>query len=425
MMQLIRKLFPKGVGPTVFNNYLIMGIQVLSGIMLARLLGPMGRGQLALCILWPTLIASIGSLGIKDAVVFYTAKNELTDRLVPTFLWLAAIQSLLLAGAGYFLLPIFLHRQEPDVIQNLRLFLLFIPLNLIGQNFIGIYEGKLNIHFANLIRMIMPVISFAVTLLLLVMQYPSIRIILISYLVGNLFIVVLCIIVYIKERRITWKLSLKLLNELFQYGIRSHLGAITNNLNLKLDQMLMSVFLSTEALGFYVVAVSASGLVGSLSNGFMLILFPTVAKSKDLLESRNLISDFLVKTLVLVSVSSIILLGLFPFLFPMLYGEEFSLSIRPAQILLIAVIFSSIRDILAFSHRALNNPMVAAKSEIYALIATGIALAALLPSMGITGAAIASLLSYATAGIYNLWKMQDLYGFSPLDLFKIVKPKQA
>lgn len=420
----MRNMFPRGVGPTVFNSYLIMGFQVLSGIILARLMGPTARGQLALCMLWPSLIASLGSLGIKDAVVYYTAKNELSHRLVPSFLGLSAIQSLLLAGAGYFLLPIFLHRQEPSVIQNLRLFLFFIPLNLIGQNFIGVYEGKMKIHFANLLRMIGPVVSFVVIMLLLVMQYPSIRIVLYSYLGGNLVIVALCIIAYLKENRVTWRFSLKLSNELFQYGIRSHLGAITKNLNYKLDQMLMSVFLPTDSLGFYVVAVSASGVAGSLSNGFRLILFPTAAKSKNLVETHHLISDFLVKTLVLVSASSIVLFALFPYLFPLLYGEEFSLSIRPAQILLIAVIFSSIRDILAFAHRALNNPMVAAKSEVYALIVTGIALAILLPTMGITGAAFASLLSYATACIYNLWKMEKLYGFSAMKLFKLVKTER-
>ena len=421
---LLRRVFPKNVGPTVINSFLIMGIQALSGIMLARLLGPSGRGQLAICILWPALIASLGSLGIKDAVIYFTAKGERPERLVPTCLGLAVVQAVILTGAGFILLPLFLNRHEPDIVRDTLLFLLFIPLNLIGQYFISIYEGLLKIHFANFLRLIVPIVTFAVTIVLLITESPSVRIILYSHLGGNLVIVMVCLYAYVKENGVAGNLSMKLACELLRYGIRSHLGTITNSLNYKLDQMLISLFLPTQSLGFYVVAVSASGVGGSLATAFRLVLFPTAAKSKNLIESQRLISDFLLKTFVLVSFSSIVLLILFPFVFPLIYGEAFSSSILPAQILLVAVIFSSIRDILAFSHRALNHPLVAAKSEIYALMATGTGLIVLLPLLGITGAALASLLAYSVACMYNLWQMKKLYGFSPWALFKLVKVKQ-
>ncbi|MCH7540941.1 MAG: hypothetical protein IH999_11195, partial [Proteobacteria bacterium] len=47
-----------------------------SGILAARLLGPEGRGELAVIILWPSLIAALGALGITESVIYHTANRS-------------------------------------------------------------------------------------------------------------------------------------------------------------------------------------------------------------------------------------------------------------------------------------------------------------------------------------------------------------
>jgi O-antigen/teichoic acid export membrane protein len=397
----------------------------LTGVMLARLLGPEGRGKLAVCILWPTVLASLGSLGIKDALVYFTAQNKLTDRFFSTILGLAAIQGVLLMLIGHLAFPLFLDKHENSVMENLRLFLIFVPLNLIGQYFIGIYEGELRINYVNVLRLTVPTVNFVVTILLLITGQPSIRLIVLSHLFGNLLIVLFCLWARVREPSVSWRLSGCLAKQLFQYGIRSHLGTVTHGLNYKLDQMLISVLLPTQSLGYYVVAVSASGIANSLSNAYRLILFPTASRTKSLTETKKVISGFLVRTFLSVSAISLALFVLFPVVIPFFYGQSFDGSIRPAQILLIAAVFAAVKDILAFSHRALNNPLTAAKSEIVGFLVTGISLVVLLPTLGIVGAALASLLSYFVSCVYNLWKMEKLYDFKTLDLFKLVKANRT
>ena len=43
----------------------IQGLNVLTGIVLARTLGPAGRGELAAVMLWPSILAAVGSLGVR------------------------------------------------------------------------------------------------------------------------------------------------------------------------------------------------------------------------------------------------------------------------------------------------------------------------------------------------------------------------
>jgi hypothetical protein len=46
---------------------------IATGVLLARLLGPHDRGEFAAVILWPSILAAVGSLGVPDATTFYTA----------------------------------------------------------------------------------------------------------------------------------------------------------------------------------------------------------------------------------------------------------------------------------------------------------------------------------------------------------------
>ena len=44
----------------------VLAVNVLTGILLARTLGPGGRGELAALLLWPSMLVLVGSLGVGD-----------------------------------------------------------------------------------------------------------------------------------------------------------------------------------------------------------------------------------------------------------------------------------------------------------------------------------------------------------------------
>lgn len=55
---------------------LIQGLTVVQGIIIARLLGPVGRGEYAAVILWPSVFAAIGIFGTNVALARAVARRS-------------------------------------------------------------------------------------------------------------------------------------------------------------------------------------------------------------------------------------------------------------------------------------------------------------------------------------------------------------
>src|SRR4051812_36657165 len=58
---------------TVLVNAANVCLGIGSSILLARLLGVSGRGELAAAMLWPVLLVFFGNMGLVQSVVYFTA----------------------------------------------------------------------------------------------------------------------------------------------------------------------------------------------------------------------------------------------------------------------------------------------------------------------------------------------------------------
>ncbi len=68
-------------------------VQAVIGIVLARILGPSDRGELAAVILWPTLMTTIGSLGLAQSATYHAARASRLGTLVGSTLVVVAVDS--------------------------------------------------------------------------------------------------------------------------------------------------------------------------------------------------------------------------------------------------------------------------------------------------------------------------------------------
>ena len=69
--------------------------------------------------------------------------------------------------------------------------------------------------------------------------------------------------------------------------------------------------------------------------------------------------------------------------------------------------------------RGVGRPLAAGMAEFVALGATAVFLAALLPTLGLIGAAYASLIAYTTSGVWMAWRIKKLIG---LKMYELVIP---
>src|SRR4029079_13570219 len=77
-----RKIGAREYVSTFGTNIAIQLCTIMQGILLARLLGPTGRGQFAAATLWPTIFAGVGGLGLTVALARRSARMQDPSRIV-------------------------------------------------------------------------------------------------------------------------------------------------------------------------------------------------------------------------------------------------------------------------------------------------------------------------------------------------------
>ena len=391
-------------------------LSAFSGILMARLLGPTGRGELAVTILWPSVIAALGTLGVREALTYERARAFYpASALVGTALVLAAVQSIPLMGFGVLLIPWLTRAQSLDVTKASLMFVLFIPPNLLTHYALGLLQGSLEIPIFNALRLVVSVVHFGAVLVLWALGLVTVWNVTLGLLVANACAALATVTAILVKCGARWKLNIELLRRLFAYGLRNHVGSISSMLNQRVDQMLMAVLITPEQLGWYVVAVNVSSLARLPSGAFATLVFPRVAAGGSA-EQRRLTALYSRLNATATLGMGLVLVLLIPVLVPLVYGQAYTPSVIPAEILAVATIFVAIGQAWSGSLRGLGRPSEPARAEVISLLATVVGLALLLIPLDILGAALTSLIAYLIASAYMFLRLRKLLGVSLRDL---------
>jgi hypothetical protein len=131
-------------------------IQAVVGVLLARILGPSDRGELAAVILWPTLMTTIGSIGLAQAATYHASRTSRLGVVVGSALAIVAVDSVLLVAIGWTILPLVLGGHDSGVVHEAQLFLTgFVPLNLLAVSMMSILNGSHRFAWFQSLRLIM------------------------------------------------------------------------------------------------------------------------------------------------------------------------------------------------------------------------------------------------------------------------------
>ena len=380
-------------------------ITMAQGVLSARWLLPEGKGELTTAMLWPSLLVALGCLGIQDAVAFAAANSSDTDfrRIVASGLVITLSMTVVLVGAGYVLLPFILSGHNAELVSISQLYLWYIPPTMATFCLVGILLGKMQMVQVNVLR----VSVYVVILVLMVLFYwtgrVSVRNFTGAFLVSSWVSFLLAVTFVMKCGWIGFRSSLDTMKRLLGYGVRVHIGSIAGMLNLRLDQLLLSVFLPASSLGLYVVAVTiGSGASLAASTIAYWVAFPILSNLPSGFLKTQILGRFMRLVLSATLLSALILFVSVPWLIRIFFGVTYGESADMARILIVAAIPWSCGAVFAVGFRAYNLPEIASGSEIVGLVVTALALLILLPKFGALGAAWASLLAYSATFLYML-----------------------
>jgi O-antigen/teichoic acid export membrane protein len=412
---LIRGKF-RGLHDYVNNIWIEMVLNALgfvSGILVARWLGPAGRGQLAAAMLWPGVIGILISLGLQHAFVYAVGVGWATPaRLQRLGLRFTLFVAVPVMGIYWLVSPWILGKQFPNETWIPGVFALSIPLAVYAGFLFPIYQGSGDFTRWNIARVFrsgawtLSVIGLAIAAGLTVLNLLLIQI---------AILVVLCVFLSAKLGTLEGKnkgegsASARLI---FKYGFAIYLSGLAYTVNQQLDQLLLSIWVSPSDLGQYAAAATMSGFVLVIPSAVGSIAFSKIARASDQPseQRRHLKFTFLWSTLFLVP-AGLVLMILAPWVTRTLYGPAYVQTAQLLRILAPAAISLGIGMILADVLRGLGKPMYGTYGVVTGAALTVVGLAFFLRQFGTVGAAWVSFTAYTVMLVIQccfLWKVMRM-----------------
>ena len=391
------KTFAKNITTTFLTQIVILLIGIGTSVVLARSLGPEGKGLYTLAILLPTLVITITNLGIAPATTYFTAKGGYDPKSIftnNTFI------SLLIGGlsviVGYLIISFFGDSLLPGLPKSIALLgLLLIPFRLVGENIKNILLGLQKIALVNLINLSRFVIIFIlISTTLLVLDKGLVETI-IALIISWVLITALTFSTVLKSLKgFSHKLDPGYLKSTTTYGLKAHLGNILGFLNYRLDLFLVNILINPLAVGLYSISVGIAEQLWLLSKASSEILLPKIASEKNEDKRRQLTPIISRNVLWITLTGGVILFFAIEGIIDFLYSKEFSSAVVPLQILLIGIVARSSSRVLANDIAARGMPEKNSILSLFALIINITLNLIWIPKFGIAGAAWATTVSY-------------------------------
>lgn len=388
---------------TVIARFFTVAINLATGVINARGLGAVGRGEMSVLVLWPGLLASLLTLGMPAAIRYWVRRDPARQREFFTVaLGVSAVMSIITVAIGFFFVPSWLHNYSPQIVREAQI-LMFMALVLLPSLVLSaMLEGIQDFRSANVTRYIPPAITL-VALCVLVSNHSLTPFM--SALAYMLPVVPVAAWKFWKLRK-NYKCSsfdrwppLQLLGS---YGIRSYGIDVLSTLGGQIDQVLVIALLSASNVGVYVVALNASRVLTLLTASVVTVLLPS-ASGLDKEGAVEIVTRSARISTAIAATLGLALVAVYPVIFPLFYGRAFSQAVSVAQLLTLeAVLFGAV-DVLAQAFMALGRPGFVTALQSIGLMIVFPAMLLFLPHFGLLGAAMALLTSTTVRLIFVLW----------------------
>jgi O-antigen/teichoic acid export membrane protein len=378
------------------TNALILLCGVLTSLLSAWALGPAGRGDLLVVMLWPPVCAMLVTFGLTQAHRYWVAKDpECVSMLFSNAILFSLVIGLVALAAGELIIPHLVGDRSPEVMRLVRIYLLNIPAALVQFLMIGLLEGGRRFGWAGASRLVTFVVQAAAYLVLWLLGRLTVETAAFSAMAGQFSAMGLAVFAVLREFHPSWKPGWQAWRNALHYGLRGYPGTVADFATLRMDQLLLGGLASSTAIGLYFVAVRLSEITAILASSVADAVMPEVAAAKGSEQADNLLARSLRLT---VYTHLLVLLPLWlaaPHILHFVYGENFSAAGGTLRILLLASVVLTAGGIAISGLNGFGHPGLATIARVASAVVTVVALLALLPRYGIAGAAMASLLGYS------------------------------
>jgi O-antigen/teichoic acid export membrane protein len=410
--------FMRGVKVTLVAQVAMIALNACTGVFTARILGPKGRGELAVIIVWSFTLAYLASCGVNQSIVYFIGKGrDRVSEIITAACVIGTAQSLIVLTVGICVLPIALRRYSPDVQHLALIFLAASPLIMFGGYPGNVLQGLLRYSSFNIIRML-PVVFYATGLAALALFRDSrLSSVLACQMIGlALALVVGCWILW-HQIRPRWTWSSSMCGALVRFGAKTQLGNVSGFINRSSDQLILSLFVAPRELGLYVVAVTVSSAIVFLPQALGIATLAQAANEQKN-EAEAIIGHASCLSFLWLGGMAVFLFIFTPALITHLFGSGYGTASLACRILLPGSIALGMNQVLYEGACALGYPALPSYAELASTGITILGLITLVPRIGFVGAAVASTTAYITSCLLMLFFYQTRMQIDIATLFR-------
>src|SRR6266566_2106021 len=386
------------------TNALMLSSGVVTSLLSAWALGPSGRGDLMVVLMWPAIFSMVAQIGLPQAYRFWIAKKpECISALFSNAVIFTLLVGLITLGLSELIIPHLIGERSPEVLRLARIYLLVIPVHMLTDLTRGMLEGARRFTWVGALRLILFGVqlgSYVVLWLTGHLTVASASYTMVASLVASL---VVSLIAVWRELHPKWQPNLAELGTTLRYGVRDYPGILTEFVNWRMDLMMLVGMASSSAVGLYVVALRLADITTTLAGSVGDALLPEVAASKKADQATRVVTRSLRLTL---CAHLLILIPLWiaaPYILRFAYGEGFVPVTNVLRLLMFASVVWSAGAIVISGLNGLGHPGLSAIARIAAALVMVVALLTWLPSRGIQGAALASITGYSVMFLVALF----------------------
>lgn len=388
---------------TTFSSRVVtLGLALVSSMLLARALGPDGRGLFALVMLLPEMARNFGLLGIEEAAAVYAGLAPEGRRAL---VWHAARTAataggfLTVCGLLYFLFgaPGFEGLAHAPLWLGAFPFLL-IPARILIEYWLAILRGMNKILALNLFEVGTKALAVAFVAVLVVFLDGGVP----AAVAGDAVVVVvaLCVLGRLLQREGAlgrpifnpplWKRTRR-------FAFTAYVGSIMAYLNYRVDQLILVFLLPLDQLAFYALAVEIAERLWIIPSSIGMALLPHLTNTPG---RDPALAAVIARHAALLTGGACLVLGVVAgFAVDLIYSPAYHSTVPPLRWLLPGIFTLTISKVVGAELAAREKirftlwlmPLVVAVNAGLNLL--------LIPSMGIAGAAIASTISYTGMAI--------------------------
>jgi O-antigen/teichoic acid export membrane protein len=388
-----------GVGVLALGNYGSQAARLVLSVVVAQVLGPAGRGAVALISVVDEASSALFTLGVPIAAGFRAKiKADSDQALINASLRIGIVLLPLTAGIAILAGLFALNALDP-MARWLTVVLIAWTgvVNLPSLATMNILQAHRKLQHLAVYPVIYPVVTLIVVLPFAIGGHLTVGWVAAGFVLGRLLTVLYGL------ARTAWPSSGPSApwKPLLKYGVKALPASAGTLFNNRLDQLIIAPMVSLRDLGFYAVAAGTSFLPTILAMSMGSAAFSIVVHDADL--GRRGSAGTAIRRGLLVSALSAAALGVVvPVLIPVLYGADFKSAVIPTEILLAGSIPWGGQLVARQCANALGRPSNASVGEAVGFCAMIVGLLIAAPIFGIVGAAVVSLIAYVARFMVTL-----------------------